>query len=254
MTAGYREFEFDLPAALLAKLIEILEGMTTASLTMANVDAIPNEQGVYQLFLNDQLVYIGKTDGDAGLKQRLSRHSWTIQNRVNLSAANVQFKAVRIFVFTAVDLETQLIRHYAAVGARPAWNYSGFGSNDPGRNREDTEVDPEGFDALYSVDIDHTFDMPIETPATAAAVLLALKNFLPYVFRFEGIRPRSRTPHTDFQNTTVTLPDKAVTIRSTLTALLSQLPPGWQATTLPGRVIIYKENRAYAHGTVIARS
>lgn len=254
MTAGYREFEFDLPAALLAKLIEILEGMPPALLSMGNVDAIPNEQGVYQLFLDDQLVYIGKTDGDAGLKQRLSRHSWTIQNRVNLSAAKVQFKAVRIFVFTAVDLETQLIRHYARTGTPPAWNFSGFGSNDPGRNREDTEVDADGFDARYPVDIDHTFDLPIETPATAAEVLGALKRFLPYTLRFEGVRPRSRTPHADFQNATVTLPHKGVTVRSTLTALLTQLPPGWQATTLPGRVIIYKENRAYSHGTLIARS
>ena len=254
MTAGYREFEFDLPSALLAKLIEILEGMAPALLSVENVDAVPNVQGVYQLFLNGELVYIGKTDGDAGLKQRLSRHSWTIQNRVNLSAANVQFKAVRIFVFTAVDLETQLIRHYKNAGARPAWNYSGFGSNDPGRNREDTEVDPDGFDALYPVDIDHAFDLPIATPASAAAVLQALKIFLPYIFRFEGLKPKSRTPHLDFQNATVTLPQKGVSLRSTLVDLVAQLPLGWQATLLPGRVILYKEDRVYGQGTVIARS
>lgn len=254
MTKGYREFEFDLPPALLAKLIEILDGMTAAPLDIANVNAIPNEQGVYQLFLDNHLVYIGKTDGKAGLRQRLSRHSWTIQNRINLRAANVQFKAVRIFVFTAIDLETQLIHHYDKVGQPPAWNHSGFGSNDPGRKREDTALEPDGFDALYPVDIDHPFDLPIETPETAGAVLIALKRFVPYVLRFEGIMPKSRKPHADFTATTVKLPHQNVTLRSTLTALMSQLPAGWQATALPGRVIIYKENATYAHGIVIARS
>jgi hypothetical protein len=254
MTAGYREFEFDLPPALLAKLIEILDGMATASLDLANVNAIPNEQGVYQLFLDNQLVYIGKTDGEAGLRQRLSRHSWTIQNRVNLQAGNVQFKAVRIFVFTAIDLETQLIKHYDNVGNSPAWNHSGFGSNDPGRRREGTVVDPQGFDAQYPVNIDYPFDLPIKTPATAAEVLTAVKQFLPYTLRFESIKPKSRIPHAEFTNTTVTIPHTNVTLRSTLVALMTQLPPGWQATNLPGRVIIYKENATYAHGTVVARS
>jgi hypothetical protein len=39
-----------------------------------------------------------------------------------------------------------------------------------------------------------------------------------------------------------------------LKALIALLPAGWQATHLPGYIILYKENKNYVHGQVIARS
>src|SRR5262245_61399412 len=134
MIPGYFEFEFDLPGALLAHLINILDGMKSAPLTDSSLTAIPEEQGVYQLFLNHQLVYVGKTDAEAGLFNRLKRHLGKVQHRIGLNSALVSYKAVRIFVFTPVDLETQLIKHYGGIKA-VTWNGSGFGSNDPGRKR-----------------------------------------------------------------------------------------------------------------------
>ena len=112
MIAGYREFEFDLPDALLKNLVTILDGIQKEPLRETQVAEIPDEQGVYQLFLDEEPVYVGKTDADAGLFKRLSRHSKKILHRNNLDPDRVFFKAVRIFVFTAVDLETDLIRHY----------------------------------------------------------------------------------------------------------------------------------------------
>jgi hypothetical protein len=126
--------------------------MTAAQLAHSNLVGVPDAQGVYQLLLNDDIVYIGKTDGEAGLKQRLSRHCYTVLHRKNLSTLDVTFKAIRVFVFTAIDLETQLIRHYSR--PKVAWNNSGFGSNDPGRNRDDTALNSQSFDALYPIDID----------------------------------------------------------------------------------------------------
>lgn len=128
---GYKEFEFDLPEALLTSLVQVFGSMSGANLVIENVAEIPDEQGVYQLLLNDELVYIGKTDGDAGLRSRLTRRC-TIQHRNNLEVENVTFKAIRVFVFTAVDLETQLIRYYSQTSP-VRWNNKGFGSNDPGR-------------------------------------------------------------------------------------------------------------------------
>src|ERR1041385_6312831 len=135
MIAGYVDFEFDLPEALLAKLIEIFAGLNSAPLTAESIEPIPEAQGVYQLFLDGKLVYIGKTDAEAGLKKRLIRHSEKILHRTNLDPAKVSFKAVRIYVFTAVDLESQLIKHYNVISA-VEWNASGFGANDPGRRRD----------------------------------------------------------------------------------------------------------------------
>lgn len=251
MTAGFREFEFDLPGALLSALVDVLDGMDAASLTVHNLKDIPDEaQGVYQLFLAADTVYIGKTDAEAGLKARLLRHALTIQHRQNLNPSEVMFKAVRIFVFTAMDLETQLIQHYD-----PSWNNSGFGSNDPGRERDTTNVKPTGFDALYPIDLDQVVTLT-DIPHTVAAetVIAQLRKHLPYTLRVEANARGSRVIHPDFKGATVELPPEPRTTRKILTAVLKTMPPGWQATLLPGRIIIYKENREYLFGEIIACS
>lgn len=250
---GYKEFEFDLPEALLASLVEVFGAMGGANLIIDNVSQIPDEQGVYQLLLDDELVYIGKTDGEAGLRSRLSRHCYTIQHRSNLDVANVMFKAIRVFVFTAVDLETQLIRYYSQSKPVP-WNNKGFGSNDPGRNRDDTQLNPESFDALYPLDIDRDIPPIISTEPslTLSQLFAALRGTLPYTFRYET--SVGRRPHADFDAAVASLPPYPYSLRTLLTAALKALPPGWQATRLAGRVIVYRENKDYPHGEVIGRS
>jgi hypothetical protein len=52
MIAGYVEFEFDLPGALLARIVKVFDGLTAAPLLRSVVETIPEEQGVYQLFLD----------------------------------------------------------------------------------------------------------------------------------------------------------------------------------------------------------
>ncbi|WP_374090129.1 GIY-YIG nuclease family protein [Methylomicrobium lacus] len=253
MTKGYEEFEFDLPSALLINLVKLFDEMDSSALSIWNVASIPEEQGVYQLLHKDSLVYIGKTDAEAGLKKRLDRHAWTIQHRHNLDPMDVTFKAVRVFVFTAIDLETQLIKHYGAENI-VSWNNSGFGSNDPGRERDTTTLKAEGFDELFPVDIDREIELNLSAPTSAADALKALKEALPYTFRFETAGKRSRKPHLDLTDTPIDRLPKAKTTRLIIETIVSQLPAGWQATALPSRVILYKEKRDYIHGTIIARS
>ena len=244
---GYKEFEFNLPDALLTSLVRVFAEMDSAPLTMGNAASIPDEQGIYQLILNGEIVYIGKTDGDAGLRSRLTRHAYTVQHRKNLVPEHVLFKAVRVFVFTAVDLETQLIRHYGAQRRVP-WNNSGFGSNDPGRNRDDTALNPQSFDAHYPIDIDFVLPpITARAPLTVASVLTALSEALPYTLRYERGNAELTTSST-------ALPAAAYTVRQLLVHLATSLPNGWQATKLAGRVIFYKESRTYPHGEIIVRT
>lgn len=254
MIPGYVDFEFDLPEALLARLINVLDGMEGTALAPGFLGSIPEAQGVYQLFLDDELVYIGKTDAEAGLRKRLERHASKIQHRSVLDPIRVSFKAVRIYVFTAMDLESQLIRHYGGQ-ARVGWNGSGFGSNDPGRERDTTTYKYDHFDALYPIDIDRPIDLSPPNATSAAEALAALKNVLPYVLRFEGASPRSRRPHPDLEETTVSIAGPApITARNLIETVVAQLPAGWQATQLPSHVILYKEDRAYPQGGIIAKS
>jgi hypothetical protein len=253
MSNGYREFEFDLPQALLTHLILAFDSMESAILTPEAVAAMPEVQGVYLLFHQERLVYIGKTDAQSGLRQRLGRHAWTIQHRKNLNPLDVTFKGIRVFVFTAIDLESQLIQHYRA-SSPVAWNYSGFGSNDPGRERDTTNARPEGFDVQFPVDIDRPLLIDLESPSTAFAVLSAMRKNLPYTLRFETATRGSRRGHPDLAASSMTLPQPPFTTRDLLYRVLESLPSGWQATLLSGRVVLYKEHRDYAFGEIIARS
>lgn len=253
MSQGYSEFEFDLPEALLAKLIEEFAAISAAPLTDENLKTIPESQGVYQLFFGKTLVYIGKTDAEAGLKKRLIRHLSKIQHRVNLNPQDVSFKAIRVFVFTAVDLETQLIKHYDAI-TPVEWNSSGFGANDPGRQRDTTNYRDGHFDLLYPIDIDRPLSLTLPEKASAAEVLNVLKYALPYTFRFESAPGSSRKPHPELLGAVVIAGKNPVTAKSLLAEVVGQLGAGWQATKLPSTLILYKERKEYAQGEIIARS
>lgn len=250
MTAGYIEFEFDLPDALLTHLIKVLDGLEIAPLHVNAVSAVPEAQGVYQLFLDGELVYIGKTDAEAGLRNRLNRHATKIQHRLNLDPTRVSFRAVRIFVFTAIDLETQLIRHYAKDGTR--WNNRGFGANDPGRRRDRTRVRETNFDALYPIDPDRPLDVDFTDATNAGQVVARLKQALPYTFRFET---QGRRPADILTETGVRIPAGVNTARGVLVELVRQLPPSWQATGFLHQLILYEERvDDYPDAVIIARS
>ena len=254
MIAGFREFEFDLPEALLTSLIDAFDHMGGATLSREHLAEVPEAQGVYQLLVQNEIVYIGKTDSEAGLKKRLVRHALTIQHRSNLDVRHVSFKAVRVFVFTAMDLETQLIRHYRGKSSI-IWNNSGFGSNDPGRQRDWTAAKPTSFDVLYPIDLDQQINLNLPDRAHAIDVLQALRRELPYTLRIEGPRGKRFALHADFDGLMIERSSGYTTVREVLTEIVAALPNGWQATALAGRVILYKERvDNYPSGRIIARS
>lgn len=253
---GFKEFEFDLPRALKAELIDLLDKMETGMLRPDVTAEIPEAQGVYQIFYGDELVYIGKTDAEAGLRTRLTRHSRKIMHRPTLVNA-VRFKAVRIMVFTAMDLETQLINHYRVAHRDLAgWNGSGFGSNDPGRQREETNKKPDGFDDKHSISI----DLPVEllTPGTlkVAAALTKLKTALPYTLRYETLRnehgrAQRGQPHPDLLAADVTIPAAPHTVRQLMRLISQALGAEWQATMFASHVILYRETKTYTYGETL---
>jgi hypothetical protein len=183
---GSKEFEFDLPEALLKRLLAKLDEMGAAILEQCNLSMLPDAQGVYQLLHANDIVCIGKTDAGAGLKRRLDRHFAKVQHRHNLDPSTLCFKAVRIFVFTAMDLETQLIRHYRDTGCQ-LWNGSGFGANDPGRERETTNKAPDGYDARYPIDIDLPESLLPEGQYKVSDALKKLKPSCPTFFAIKDL-------------------------------------------------------------------
>lgn len=246
------ELEFDLPSKLLEELVKLFEEMPNGQLDAESLQAVDEEQGVYQLFKDGELVYIGKTDSEAGLKKRLLRHSIKVQSRLNLEVSQVTFKAIRVYVFTAMDLESLLIKHYRDKGQRPEWQHSGFGSNDPGRERDTTKVKEENFDYKYPIDL----DIPVEVESvgleiSVADMLSQAKRQLSYNIRFQSAG--GRKPHADLGDAMVQLQENRATVRELLKRAKSALGEAWQITALPGYVIIYKERALtkYPSGEII---
>ena len=253
MSSGYIEFEFDLPGALLERLVSTFGGMDAACLDLGEIQSIPEAQGVYQLFFREELVYIGKTDAESGLQKRLIRHYWNVQHRIGLKPTEVTFKAVRVYVFTAVDLESQLIRHYRHHGV-VAWQESGFGANDPGRNRDHTRYKLEHFDLKYQIDIDRPLAIGFPPGTCVSLALSLLRKELPYTFRVES-GPTKKQPHPELSAALIPLEiPEPTSARKMLEAAVACLPPGWQATRLPGRLLLYTEYAPYPEGEVVARS
>ncbi len=249
---AYAEFELDLTKALLDNLPGILESLPPATLTKEHVLSLPEAaQGVYMLLENGSPMYIGKTDATHGFRTRLYRHFQTLSARKNLDLDKVQYRAVRIMVFTTVNVEKTLIEHFLGRN-RMAWQNSGFGSNDPGHNRETQE--PSEFDKNHPVNIDKSLDFIALGQSSALDLLIQLKEKLPFDLRYEtdigsnGKPVKYNKGHTDQRTTVVDVPRAGMTLRELLNDVLIQaLPHGWVATVFPGRVIFYKESTNYRY-------
>jgi hypothetical protein len=241
---GYDEFEIDVEAILRDQLPRFLSATDAAPLTAAHVAALPERaKGAYVLLFDGAPVYAGKTDTRHGFRDRLHRHSWTVQGRIGLDPSKMAFKAVRIMVFSAFDVEAILIAEMKKTdaGALP-WNNSGFGSNDPGKNRDGQQ--PADFDRWYPVDIDFPIDGLPAGQVTLAELLRVVKGKSPYLIRNAPLPEDIRVSG---------VPETA-TIRQLLGMAIGALPAGWQVTVLHGRIIIYQETRDYPHKLEVMRS
>lgn len=252
---GYNEFEMDVESVLREQLPVFFEGIDLAPLTHVNVENIPHgAKGAYVLFHHRVPVYAGKTDAKHGFRTRLGRHWYTLQHRHGLHIDDIGFKAVRVMVFSNFDVEAILIEELRRRNeAHLDWNDSGFGSNDPGRNREGEE--PSNFDEKFPIDIDKPLDWIPAGPQNLLSLLIKVKDDLPYLLRYEtDIKGRKkngkidyvhyRVGHAEQRGATVTIPAPPISMREFLAIVVAALP-GWQATIFPDRIILYREAANY---------
>lgn len=234
---GYGEYEIDIEAVLRENLPLFFDGLGATPLTKANVESIPpGAKGAYMLFKGDDPVpvYAGKTDAEHGFQDRLKRHAFTVRGRKDLDPAEMNFKAVRIMVFAALDVEAILIRRMKeAVPNALAWNNSGFGSNDPGKKRDGQE--PADFDRWFPINYDYDlYNLPTGD-VTVKTLLVSVKEQLPFTLRFATTPPGLKIKG---------VPESAK-LRSIMGMVMSALPSGWQCTVLHGRVILYPHYQDY---------
>jgi hypothetical protein len=240
---AYGQFELSLPSALLQQLPPFLETIPASSLVLPELVAVDEDaQGAYLLFLGGDLVYVGKSDAEAGLRQRLERHYYRVQHRRGLDASQVTFKAARIYSFSVMDVESILIEHYRSRIGGASWNNSGFGSNDPGQKR-DTQR-PSRFDTWFPLDTSRPLNFSpdeVSGEQSVLAFLATVKSRAPFVLRFEDTND-------ELLNARIA-PSPAIPTDASIDRVMAEvvraLPAGWQGTVLRGYCILYKEQKVY---------
>lgn len=244
-----KDFDFDLARAVVEQLVEALDALAVGALTEQNLAALGRKQGVYQLYHEGRPVYVGKAD--KSLRSRLARHRRALSARENMNVANLGFKALYIHRnWTTWTSEDVLIRHY---GEACSWNNSGYGGNDPGRNREDTVVSEADFHQSFPIRRDWRVDELVQGNYEANELLRQLKKTLPFLFRYETeSRKRWGRGSPKYNGRQIVVERDAMTIDEILREIVSQLGSNWQATRFPSRYILYEEQRRYAHGEIIA--
>lgn len=244
----YAHFDFDLAKAVLEQLVDAFHSLPIGLLDPKICRQMDAGQGVYQLFLDAKLMYIGKADKN--LRGRLDRHYRMLAARQNIDTDKLGFKALFIHKnWTTWTTEAALIRFF---GEESPWNASGLGSNDPGHNREDT-AEEQTFNSLYPIDPNYVCDWISPGTYLAWELLEAFKKDLPYLLRFHKVTKKfkSKADHQavqELKDTQVNVPSKNMSAKGLLVEIAKQLPDGWQATQFPGRLILYKEQTNYRHG------
>jgi hypothetical protein len=239
------DFKLSITRALGDQLEEKLSELVPAPLNAEQLSELQPRKGVYQLYLRGELVYVGKAAQKGGLPARLRAHMKKLSGRRGIEMGEVGF--VCLYVDEDLDAaapEKLLIKRYRENGEAP-WNTMGFGNKDPGRNRDKTLVKARHFDALYPIDTDIPVGGLKPGRQPLGPVLMAVKENLPYTFRFPK-NSNGRKPRRDLQDVPITVPDivdSAAGLSATifLELVLDVLPDGWQATALPGYVILYPE-------------
>jgi Eco29kI restriction endonuclease len=242
-TPDPHEFVFELDRAIRDQVITKLEASPQYALAQ-NVG--PAKSGVYVLYMLTDLVYIGKasretTESERDLRERLNEHVSKISGRKNIRLVDIKCRYLTIesdwFVWAA---ERALIEEY-----HPRWNASGFGNKDYGRGRD--KQAPSDFDNHYPVDETMPCIAVRQGPTTIHQLLIAVKQALPYVFRYQREAAL-------FQAANLAVPGDSLPAEELLQLIVNALGPDWQATIFKSHVILYQERDAYQHAVKILHS
>ena len=206
--------------------------LTTLTVLDQYQSQIGSFQGVYVIYYTGRPVYVGKANG---LRDRLYDHLYKLTSRHGINAGNVGYKALFLdnSMSTAAN-EDLLIQIYKSEYPN-MWNGRGFGTKDPGKERDTTR--PNAFDQEFPI----IADLPIGIILDAAGyiplgVLLAqMKQQLPYVFRYQ-VPPEELIKY-------ICLKGVNLTACSLAHAAVRFLGLGWKGVILSYGIVIYKTNK-----------
>jgi hypothetical protein len=239
--ANSAEFKLSVTRALADQMASALGSLAPEPLTREALAALAQRPGVYQLYHESTLVYVGKAD--RSLPQRLERHRFKLGGRTNVKLADVTFTCLYVDEdLDALAPEKMLIGRFKSEGSAP-WNFNGFGNNDPGRERDTTRFKDDHFDVQYPANLNVAVEGVEPGRYKISDLVVKMKAALPYVFRYAST---GKKPHRDLTSAQVEVsPERVPASADYLFATIAEAMPAWQITALPGYVIMYPESRTY---------
>ncbi|MFB7483097.1 GIY-YIG nuclease family protein [Streptomyces anulatus] len=232
---NHGDFRLSITQALGDQLADALDDLSPAPLTGPNLNELEDRPGVYQLYRNGKFVYVGKAD--KSLPTRILKHLRKVSGRQDISLSEMTFTCLYVAEdFSALAPEKLLIKNYKKRGEIP-WNNNGFGNNDPGKRRDETVVKENHFDALFRIDLGRTIPRITSGVTTLAKLLAHVSKEAPYTFRYE--KKKMGTAY----KKEIQVPETDLTVAQLFELIAINLPEEWQITVLPGRAIMYPDNR-----------
>lgn len=242
--AHQKSFSLNITEAMRGQLVNSLAELTPIQLSHENLLTVDNHPGVYRLFYDGKPVYVGKAD--KSLPQRLNKHLNKLGGRVDQLGGplldHISFYCLSIHEdLHALAPEKMLIREFKAA-REAAWNFNGFGNNDPGRERDTSLVKENHFDRTYPINLEYELTLGSSVKQDSLYGLLkALKDGAPFNIRFPDPR---KTNYATMERSIAELEShlyESLTVRAWLELVARFLPEGWLITALPGYVILYPE-------------
>lgn len=238
-------FKLSVTRAMKEQLIEVLDSLHPVPLDNQALQAVEQRGGIYQLLLDGESVYIGKST--SSLRARIEKHHGKLGGRVGFLVPRTTFRCVYVDEdLDALAPEKMLISAFKKAGKAP-WNNNGFGNNDPGRRRDGSLVKENHFDSHYSIDLDIPVTLRLDKNQSLYVIMNNLKSALPYNFRFPALQAQERRElDAVFSDTYGVLTQTA---REWFTWLADRMPDAWLVTALPGYVICYRETDPSVYGS-----
>lgn len=233
-------FQLSVTTALRDQLLDLLNQLEATPLTIGALATLEKRGGVYQLFHDGQLVYVGKSTRD--LPGRLLQHHQKLRGRQGDLLSGMTFRCVYVAEdLDAVAPEKLLIGQFRSEGLT-AWNTNGFGNKDPGRRRDTSLVKSNHFDRLHPIDLSQRVAgsrSPGIESVSLYRVMQSLKDALPYTFRFSNPKSVDAKLLREIQLPIDEVPFGELTAQEWIEWLVARLPDDWVVVSLPGYVIAY---------------
>jgi hypothetical protein len=236
--AATAEFRLSIMRALADQLAEGLRDLDPDPLDVKHLAEVDHKPGVYQLYKDGVLVYVGKHE--SSVANRLREHHDKIACRLNIDLREMSFTALYVHEdLHSVAPEQRLISMYKEQGLA-AWNGQGFGPHDPGQRRDETTFGPDHFDSKYPVNLDWVCDKIEPRWYTVAELLARIKGSVPFLFRYQ-----QASFHKELRVTVESPNPTANELFDLLGRAVNDSDARWRITALPGYVIMYPKPGPY---------